>query len=616
VDVDPEAAVRYDDADSATTDPSRADDTKTEGRNSSAAWKAGSVIAGKYEILCCLGSGGFGNVYKVRHTVRKKCYALKTPHPDLARDEVFQLRFEREIEAMERFVHPDAVTIRDSGITESGQPYYTMDFVDGESLKTVLEREGRLEPGRAVLLAEHILCVLKVAHEHQILHRDIKPDNFLLTWTGGQEKVKVLDFGVAKLLDLVGGSRSISGGERVGTPRYMSPEQILGDPLGLSSDIFSLGIVFYEMITGQHPFGGADDLIRVTGGILNRPAVPPATVVPAISSSLSDIVLHMLEKDAGQRPQSAAKVLERLAGLRPTVAPMQLAARAPKLLSECPRKAVKTLVLRQNTPSGQRRTFLFFQSRVDFGRSGGAGSSGHGRLVLRRLPCRSEALDPDNWRLNLTISNFLGTIHPDGSSLVVEVSRDAKGGLSIGGVRCQRDVRIQSDPFHLTLGEKALELDGLRLARRSEEIFDPSFLVPGRPAGAEASPLIGYSNPNCRVDSVRLRRAANWPLHEYHLVYRVVRIGAAAGEGIRLPGNGVAALHAAVLFEDGEAFLTAFEEGVRFSYRGGDGENAGVFAPRELAPHELLPMIPGLICTVGDCEVLVDGVDEADFKSV
>ena len=224
----------------------QADPDRTRTEAQAEAWAPGTILAEKYEVLTQLGSGGFGSVYKVRHVFRKKHYALKTPHPEFAADDVFRRRFEREIEAMERFVHPDAVMIRDSGVTSEGRPYYTMDFIEGESLKEVLRREGKIASERAVHIALRVLRVLDVSHSHGIVHRDIKPDDILLTGVNGREGVKVLDFGVAKLLDLVGESKNITRGDRVGTPRYMSPEQITGEPTDPRSDLFSLGIVLYE----------------------------------------------------------------------------------------------------------------------------------------------------------------------------------------------------------------------------------------------------------------------------------------------------------------------------------------------------------------------------------
>src|SRR5262245_7409919 len=324
--------------------PSRPDEVTRTERLPADPWSPGTRIAGKYEVIGPLGSGGFGAVYKVRHIFRKKYYALKTPHPQFLKDEIFRRRFEREIEAMERFAHPDAVMVRDCGVTEFGIPYYTMDFIDGESLKTVLQREHRLSPERAVMIVRRVLRVLEAAHESQIIHRDMKPDNILLTHGRGREQVKVLDFGVAKLLDLVGWT-SLTQESQVGTPRYMSPEQITGDPIDARSDLFSLGIIFYEMVTGEHPFARDHDPIRVTASILNRVALPPRDLVGNLSRTLSERILWMLEKKPRKRPANAQAVLEALSdfdedGRRVEVKPSLL-----EVFPGAPRKRVSGLVL-------------------------------------------------------------------------------------------------------------------------------------------------------------------------------------------------------------------------------------------------------------------------------
>ena len=593
-------------------------ETRTE-RRGQILWAPGDVVAEKYQVVSCLGSGGFGTVYKVRHVSRKKYYALKTPHPDLARDDLFRRRFEREIEAMERFVHPDAVTIRDSGLTETGLPYYTMDFVDGESLRVVLEREGHFKLARATGLMRRILVVLEAAHESQIIHRDIKPDNLLLTWVGNEERVKILDFGVAKLIDLAEATRTLSRGERLGTPRYMSPEQILGESLTVRSDLFGLGIVFYEMLTGSHPFSWPGDPAPVTASILQRTPKPPAEFPLGVSREVSQLVLHMIEKDARQRPRSSGEVLERLRDIEARSVTSEMAVQNVRFLENAPRVAARSLVLRLQSSAGERRCFVFFDESVSFGRASRVDRGGTNQLVLRRLPCRSGEADPENWRRNLTISSTVGTIYPEGAALCIEVVPASKYGIGVGGFTNRRNARIQADHFHLSIGDRALELDGVRVPRASDDLaFDPAVLAEGRPKDARSCAGTGYSNPACRIDSVRFLRVDNCPLHEYHLVYRMVLLGGAAGAGIRLRGSGVAGIQAALIQEEGEAFLLVLAENVRATVADapGAGDNSRQARPWDLAPWDLLPIVPGTTVFLGDCELRVDAATSEDFKSL
>jgi hypothetical protein len=578
-------------------------------------WAPGTLVAGKYEIVKCMGSGGFGTVYKVRHDLRNKYYALKVPHPEVSQNDTFRLRFEREIEAMERFVHPDAVMIRDSGVTEEGHPYYTMDFIEGESLAAVLRREGRLSADRAAGIAASVLRVLETAHAHQIIHRDIKPGNILLTRSGRRDAVKVLDFGVAKLLDLAGETGGLTGADRIGTPRYMSPEQITGDRLDARSDLFALGIVLYEMLTGEHPFATGSEPAQVTAAILAGGAPPAGERVPGIPQGLDELVLSLLERKRRSRPASAREALERLEQLKADAPPLRAApAGRAALLEGAVRRPARTLVLSQATREGERRLFLFFDEEVAFGRaSEPGGDDAANRLITRLLPCRSQALDPENWEKNLTISQLLGVMRLDGSAVVMEIRPEARLGISVGGVHGQRRARIQADRFHLTIGERALDLDGDRYARESEELeYDLSVLATGRPEGRPTRRFSGYSNPACLIDCVRLRRARNWPLHEYFLVYRALRIGSSANAALELRGKGVEGMHAVILHEGGEAFLMPTAPGVRVSRPAPGGGGA---VDEDLAPLQLAPLEPGMEIRLGDQRLEVREATPALMKS-
>ncbi|MEM7234121.1 MAG: serine/threonine-protein kinase, partial [Planctomycetota bacterium] len=592
--------------------------TRTEVPNE---WSPGSLVAGKYEVIARLGAGGFGTVYKVRHIFRKKYYALKTPHTEFARDETFRVRFEREIEAMERFVHADAVMIRDSGVTETGTPYYTMDFIEGESLKVVLRREGKLSLERALPIIRRVLRVLEVAHAHQIIHRDIKPDNILVTHVSGRETVKVLDFGVAKLLDLVGETGSVTKGMRVGTPKYMSPEQVTGEELDARSDLFSLGIVFYELLTGEHPFAKVSDPVRVTAAILNRDPISPIESNREIPRVIADHILWMLEKRPKRRPANAEVLIRQLGAVEEGVSRVQ-PVESLEVFPAASRKAHVPLVIRQETSVGERRSFLLFTEDVNFGRANDPGRGVRNDLILRCLPCRSRSSDPGNWQRNLTISQHLGSLFPDGGSLVIDPSPQAKYGIGIGGVRSVRSAKIQSDRFHISLGDKALELDGHRMLRGSDgPDLGLSFLTDGRPEDAESSDRAGYSNDRCQIDYVHLRRASNWPLHEYYVVFRQLSVGSSANDALHVRGAGVEAQHALVLREGGEAFLLAQDGsvGVRSGVDFQAAEDAGFVisgGTLVLPPNVLLPLTPGLELIIGDAVLEIDHAKDAYFKTV
>lgn len=575
-------------------------------------WAPGTIIAERYEVVEKVGEGGFGSVYKVRHLQRKKLYALKTPHPEYLQDQTFRRRFEREIQALERFVHPDVVTIRDSGTTGDGLPYYTMDFVEGESLRRVMARDGQLSLERSVRIIERILLVLEVAHRNKIIHRDIKPDNILLTREGEREVVKLLDFGVVKLLDLVGKSLSLTRNMRVGTPKYMSPEQVTGDPVDGRSDIFAVGILFYELVTGQHPFEVPGDPIRTTAAILRKQPRPPGELRPEAPDELIEAMLLFLRKKPDDRPADARAARAALPDLSGRTSRSTLLEIPNSLHPRGRRERVRSLVLTRKTPEGPERSILFFQREIRLGRAEQSARGQVNDLILRRLPCRSRTRDPENWQANLTISQSVATIGIERSQVVIRPAEESRYGIVVGGLRSHEAVRIPADRFHLSLGDQALELEGLRVLRNTRrDAFDLSFIAPLDENEDPELEGIGYSDPDCSVDTLRLTRGNNHPLHRYFLVHRRLTIGSGVSAGMQIPEEeGLRGNHATIIHDRGEAFLGRVEGDVNVALPS-DGEP--VLVPLE--PRVLFPLVPGLRIRLGSTELEVGGWDPDIFKN-
>src|ERR1035437_639282 len=241
------------------------------------------------EILECLGRGGMGTVYKARQPRLDRLVALKILAPEKQNDLQFAERFEREARALARLNHPNIVTIFDFGEV-SGRFYLLMEFVDGLTLRQLLQA-GKIAPAEALSIVPKICEALQYAHEHGIVHRAIKPDNILLDKSG---RVKSADFGIAKIAGLESKDFSLTGAEDVmGTPHYMAPEQI-EKPLTVDhrADIYSLGVVFYEMLTGELPLGKF---------------APPSQKVH-VDVRLDEVVLHALEKEPARRYQHASQI--------------------------------------------------------------------------------------------------------------------------------------------------------------------------------------------------------------------------------------------------------------------------------------------------------------------
>src|SRR5688572_10527755 len=214
----------------------------------------GRLIDARYRVISRLGHGGMGVVYKVEHQRMGKIAAMKVLHRELVSDKEVVKRFRREAEAVSKLTHPNTVQTFDFG-TADGAMYLVMEYVRGEDLGAILRRDGPLAFRRAAPIFIQICAALAEAHELGIVHRDLKPENILVTRTKeGSDHVKVLDFGLAKLSEREEAAEVTGRGTIIGTPYYMSPEQIRGETLDHRSDIYSLGAMMYRILTGEHPF--------------------------------------------------------------------------------------------------------------------------------------------------------------------------------------------------------------------------------------------------------------------------------------------------------------------------------------------------------------------------
>ena len=288
--------------------------------------RVGTVIGERYFVEAVIGEGGMGVVYRIRHRNLGKRFALKMMRADLASDGVVAARFVQEAQAMAAIHHPNIVAITDFGDHE-GVPYFVMEHLEGESLADVLRREGALPIPRVLHIAGQIASALMTAHAAGIVHRDLKPDN---VHVGPGDVVKVLDFGIAKLL---GASRLTRTGMVFGTPHYISPEQAAGLSVDHRADIYSFGIVLYELLTGSVPFE-ADTFMGVLTKHLTAEPIPPSRVRadPALGQ-LEPIVLRCLQKAPDKRFASAAELLAALDAVGKPVAPPQRRGPAPQHLA-------------------------------------------------------------------------------------------------------------------------------------------------------------------------------------------------------------------------------------------------------------------------------------------
>jgi len=270
----------------------------------------GSVIAGNYHIEKKLGEGGMGTVYLGQHVKMGRKSAIKVMTQSMAHDPDAIARFNREATNAARINHPNVCAIYDFGETPDGLIYLAMEFIEGESLSDLMEREGVLPPQRAAGIFQQAADALQAAHDLGIVHRDLKPDNIMITrGKGGADVVKVVDFGIAKAVGGEEGQKVTKTGLVVGTPEYMSPEQLAGDQLDGRSDIYSLALVLYRMLTGTLPFQ-ADSAQEVMIKRLTDEPMPLNAAAPgmAFPDQLQVVMDRALQRMPSERYGSAAEL--------------------------------------------------------------------------------------------------------------------------------------------------------------------------------------------------------------------------------------------------------------------------------------------------------------------
>lgn len=264
----------------------------------------GVLLAERYEILALLGQGGMGAVYKARDTELDRLVALKLIRPELASNPEILRRFKQELILAREVTHRNVIRIFDLGQAK-GIKFITMEFVEGRDLRAVLKEKGKLPPDEAVKIIAQVCRALEAAHAAGVVHRDLKPQNIMLD---SKDRVFVMDFGIAHSLETPGMTQT---GALMGTPEYMSPEQARGMKVDARSDLFALGIIFYEMLTGVSPYK-ADTAIATLLKRTQECARPPADVDPAIPKNLSDVVMKCLEIDRKDRFQTAREIYAEL----------------------------------------------------------------------------------------------------------------------------------------------------------------------------------------------------------------------------------------------------------------------------------------------------------------
>ncbi|MCC6645585.1 MAG: protein kinase [Polyangiaceae bacterium] len=272
----------------------------------------GQVIDGKYKVVKVLGEGGMGVVYEGENVRIKRRVAIKVLHPEIARKTDLVTRFEREAQAAARIGSKHIVDVLDLGDLEDGSRFIVMEFLDGEALADRMQSRGLMSPARAALVSLQVLDGLRKAHEAGIVHRDMKPENVYITKEGDYEVVKILDFGISKFTDSSSESGMTQTGSVMGTPNYMAPEQARGKSVDHRADLYSLGVILYECVSGYLPHS-AENVNDLLFKIVLEPPTPLGQVAPDLPADFISIVDKALAREPDDRYQTARELQKALA---------------------------------------------------------------------------------------------------------------------------------------------------------------------------------------------------------------------------------------------------------------------------------------------------------------
>ncbi len=266
--------------------------------------RIGTNIAGRYSLEDVLGEGGMATVYRAKNRVNDRPCAIKVMNPELAHNQVIQERFRREAKAAQKIAHPNIIEILDQGETADGSMYLVMELLEGQTLAELMER-GKVPVERTLPILIQVARALARAHDLEVIHRDLKPENiYLAEGPDGSEVVKLLDFGIARSMQ---DARLTGSGEVFGTPQYMAPERIMSTEAGPAADLYAIGVMMFEMLTGKLPFEATD---AATFFVKHLKEPPPSlrSIDPSIPEALDRLCLELLAKEPADRPVDAHRV--------------------------------------------------------------------------------------------------------------------------------------------------------------------------------------------------------------------------------------------------------------------------------------------------------------------